>query len=133
MIRVFVDSFTKVDNEFIDNINIQTLSFEKLLSNDDSLSKFVKVLDKYSNDKDKIIIISLLENKKLIKSVSNQLLVNENIKIINSFLPEKSFNLFIKEIIKNQDQSLDFIEEKIYKIMELFEIFSCVILEHTIL
>lgn len=133
MIRVFVDSFTKVDNEFIDNINIQTLSFEKLLSNDDSLSKFVKVLDKYSNDKDKIIIISLLENKKLIKSVSNQLLVNENIKIINSFLPEKSFNLFIKEIIKNQDQSLDFIEEKLYKIMELFEIFSCVILEHTIL
>ena len=118
MLRIIVDSIDKIDNEFIDDVNIQYMSIETITKDSKALLKFLNYIDRYLSNGDKVIIISLFFNKVITSTFEN----GENIRVINSLLPEKGINMLIQEILKYKNESLDFIEKKITYLVEVFDL-----------
>lgn len=124
MLRVFVDSLENTSNTLDKKINIQVLPLKKIISNNDSLLKFIALIERYLKNGDKVIILTLTSRFTLsYKTLSSIFKDKDNIKVINSSLPESGLSLLTNEIIKYQDESLDFIEEKIHKLIEMIDLF----------
>lgn len=124
MLRVFVDSLENTSNTLDKKINIQVLPLKKIISNNDSLLKFIALIDRYLKNGDKVIILTLTSRFTLsYKTLSSIFKDKDNIRVINSSLPESGLSLLTNEIIKYQDESLDFIEEKIHKLIEMIDLF----------
>jgi fatty acid-binding protein DegV len=123
MLRVFVDTYDKNFSEDIDSFNVQHVSFEKLIFSKEKLNSFKKVVEQYVKNKDRVIILTL--DARISKAYYSFLSIfnDENIAVINTFLPTSALDLIVKEVYKYKDESLSFIEEKVEKLSNLLNSF----------
>lgn len=119
MLRVFIDSNREVKNEIYEHVNFQTLSLDKLF-NSSSFDNYLKLLKKYQEDKEDVLIITSLENKRIISEKLLDLGLN-NIIIFYVGTSPKTIELVRKTILKYQDQSIDIIMKHLDKLLELHE------------
>ena len=123
MLRVFVDTYERNYSEDKEAFNVQHVSFEQMYFNKEKLDSFKKVVEQYVKNKDRVIILTLDSRLSkayyLFKSIFN----DENILVVNTFLPTSALDLVVKEVYKYKDESLCFIEEKIEKLSNLLNSF----------
>ena len=123
MLRVFVDTYERNYSEDKEAFNVQHVSFEQMYFNKEKLESFKKVVEQYVKNKDRVIILTLDSRLSkayyLFKSIFN----DENIIVINTFLPTSALDLVVKEVYKYKDESLSIIEEKIEKLSNLLNSF----------
>ena len=120
MLRVILDTKNEASEKNIGNVNIQRTSFANIFSDEKSINRFKKYLDKCLEDQDKILVISFMDG---LYDYSTFEIKNENIKFLKLILTEKSTNFVVAQVIENQNESLDKIEEKIAEIEEVFSLF----------
>lgn len=124
MLRVFVDSLSESSNTEEKNLNIQVLPLKTIVSNNDALLKLIALIEHYLKNGDKVIIVTLSSKLTLSYRTLSSIFDNrENMKVINSYLPESGLSLIVKEIVKYQDESLDFIEQKVDKLIDMVSLF----------
>ena len=123
MLRVFVDTYDKNFSEDLDSFNVQHVSFEKLIFSKEKLNSFKKVIEQYVKNKDRVIILTL--DSRISKAYYSFLSIfnDDNIAVINTFLPTNALDLIVKEVYKYKDESLSFIEEKVEKLSNLLNSF----------
>ena len=123
MLRVFVDTYERNYSEDKEAFNVQHVSFEQMYFNKEKLESFKKVVEQYVKNKDRVIILTLDSRLSkayyLFKSIFN----DENILVVNTFLPTRALDLVVKEVYKYKDESLSIIEEKIEKLSNLLNSF----------
>ena len=123
MLRVFVDTYERNYSEDKEAFNVQHVSFEQMYFNKEKLESFKKVVEQYVKNKDRVIILTLDSRLSkayyLFKSIFN----DENILVVNTFLPTSALDLVVKEVYKYKDESLSIIEEKIEKLSNLLNSF----------
>jgi len=120
MLRVILDTKNEASEKNIGNVNIQRTSFANIFSDEKSVNRFKKYLNKCLEDQDKILVISFMDG---LYDYSTFEINNENIKFLKLILTEKSTNFVVAQVIENQNESLDKIEEKIAEIEEVFSLF----------
>lgn len=120
MLRVILDTKNEASEKNIGNVNIQRTSFANIFSDEKSINRFKKYLNKCLEDQDKILVISFMDG---LYDYSTFEINNENIKFLKLILTEKSTNFVVGQVIENQNESLDKIEEKIAEIEEVFSLF----------
>lgn len=120
MLRVILDTKNEASEKNIGNVNIQRTSFANIFSDEKSVNRFKKYLNKCLEDQDKILVISFMDG---LYDYSTFEIKNENIKFLKLILTEKSTNFVVGQVIENQNESLDKIEEKIAEIEEVFSLF----------
>ena len=120
MLRVILDTKNEASEKNIGNVNIQRTSFANIFSDEKSINRFKKYLNKCLEDQDKILVISFMDG---LYDYSTFEIKNENIKFLKLILTEKSTNFVVAQVIENQNESLDKIEEKIAEIEEVFSLF----------
>lgn len=120
MLRVILDTKNEASEKNIGNVNIQRTSFANIFSDEKSINRFKKYLNKCLEDQDKILVISFMDG---LYDYSTFEINNENIKFLKLILTEKSTNFVVAQVIENQNESLDKIEEKIAEIEEVFSLF----------
>lgn len=120
MLRVILDTKNEASEKNIGNVNIQRTSFANIFSDEKSVNRFKKYLNKCLEDQDKILVISFMDG---LYDYSTFEINNENIKFLKLILTEKSTNFVVGQVIENQNESLDKIEEKIAEIEEVFSLF----------
>ena len=123
MLRVFVDTYDKNYSEDKDSFNVQHVSFEQMFFNKDKLESFKKVVEQYVENKDRVIILTLDSRISKAYYLFDSIFDDENILVVNTFLPTSSLNLVVKEVYKYKDESLSFIEERIEKLSNLLNSF----------
>lgn len=123
MLRVFVDTYDKNYSEDKDSFNVQHVSFEQMFFNKDKLESFKKVVEQYVKNKDRVIILTLDSRISKAYYLFDSIFDDENILVVNTFLPTSSLNLVVKEVYKYKDESLSFIEERIEKLSNLLNSF----------
>ena len=123
MLRVFVDTHDKNYSEDRDSFNVQHVSFEQMFFNKDKLESFKKVVEQYVKNKDRVIILTLDSRISKAYYLFDSIFDDENILVVNTFLPTSSLNLVVKEVYKYKDESLSFIEERIEKLSNLLNSF----------
>ena len=120
MLRVILNTKNEASEKNIGNVNIQRTSFANIFSDEKSINRFKKYLNKCLEDQDKILVISFMDG---LYDYSTFEIKNENIKFLKLILTEKSTNFVVTQVIENQNESLDKIEEKIAEIEEVFSLF----------
>lgn len=120
MLRVILDTKNEASEKNIGNVNIQRTSFANIFSDEKSINRFKKYLNKCLEDQDKILVISFMDG---LYDYSTFEIKNENIKFLKLILTEKSTNFVVAQVVENQNESLDKIEEKIAEIEEVFSLF----------
>ena len=120
MLRVILDTKNEASEKNIGNVNIQRTSFANIFSDEKSVNRFKKYLNKCLEDQEKILVISFMDG---LYDYSTFEINNENIKFLKLILTEKSTNFVVAQVIENQNESLDKIEEKIAEIEEVFSLF----------
>ena len=123
MLRVFVDTYDKNYSEDRDSFNVQHVSFEQMFFNKDKLESFKKVVEQYVKNKDRVIILTLDSRISKAYYLFDSIFDDENIAVVNTFLPTSSLDLVVKEVYKCKDESLTFIEERIEKLSNLLNSF----------
>ena len=123
MLRVFVDTYDKNYSEDRDSFNVQHVSFEQMFFNKDKLESFKKVVEQYVKNKDRVIILTLDSRISKAYYLFDSIFEDENIAVVNTFLPTSSLDLVVKEVYKCKDESLTFIEERIEKLSNLLNSF----------
>ena len=123
MLRVFVDTYDKNYSEDRDSFNVQHVSFEQMFYNKDKLESFKKVVEQYVKNKDRVIILTLDSRISKAYYLFDSIFEDENIAVVNTFLPTSSLDLVVKEVYKCKDESLTFIEERIEKLSNLLNSF----------
>ena len=119
MLRVFIDSDTKVSNEEYKHVNFQTLSFTKLFQ-DSTFNNFKKLLIKYQNDHEDVLIITSIENKRIVTLKLEETGLT-NVKLFCVCTSPKTIELVKKTILKYQNESIDIIIEYLNKLLEMHE------------
>lgn len=127
MLRVILDTKNEASEKNIGNVNIQRTSFANIFSDEKSINRFKKYLNKCLEDQDKILVISFMDG---LYDYSTFEINNENIKFLKLILTEKSTNFVVAQVIENQNESLDKIEEKIAEIEEVFSLFFLSLMEY---
>ena len=120
MLRVILNTKNEASEKNIGNVNIQRTSFANIFSDEKSVNRFKKYLNKCLEDQEKILVISFMDG---LYDYSTFEIKNENIKFLKLILTEKSTNFVVAQVIENQNESLDKIEEKIAEIEEVFSLF----------
>ena len=123
MLRVFVDTYDKNYSEDRDSFNVQHVSFEQMFFNKDKLESFKKVVEQYVKNKDRVIILTLDSRISKAYYLFDSIFDDENIAVVNTFLPTSSLDLVVKEVYKYKDEPLTFIEERIEKLSNLLNSF----------
>lgn len=112
MLRVFIDTLSKVSSEDIENVNIQYLSIMDKIKNTNDFNHFKEYINKCLELNDRIVILSkvalpIFENK-------------ENIKCYITPLNDKGMNLVLKQILYYREEDFKEVENRIDRFLELF-------------
>ena len=112
MLRVFIDTLSKVSSEDIENVNVQYLSIMDKIKNPNDFKHFKEYINKCLELNDRIVILSkvalpIFENK-------------ENIKCFTTPLNDKGMNLVLKQILYYREEDFQEVENRIDRFLELF-------------
>ena len=112
MLRVFIDTLSKVSSEDIENVNVQYLSIMDKIKNPNDFNHFKEYINKCLELNDRIVILSkvalpIFENK-------------ENIKCYITPLNDKGMNLVLKQILYYREEDFQEVENRIDRFLELF-------------
>ena len=113
MLRVFIDTNSKVLSEDFESINVQYLSIIDKVNNEYEFNRFKEYIVKSLENGDKIIILSKIEIKPFIE--------HNNLVAIIAPLNDRGMELTLSQIQYYKNEELSVIREKLRHFLELFE------------